>query len=194
METHGGANRNFPNQPIGIGFQTQITNAYSIASVMSLAWSVFTHSKHGALWPGVNGFFCWCVLMGCAAFGNSEELLFFAFAWTGMLIVRRVEARELRKTTVLHSNYGGAPFWLMKMLKCSEILAKNIEPLLCMGVSYAVMQIHEAMGMLLMLSAVCMAFVRVTDAYANYKEAMAITDGEVIAQHQQWRREGWSEY
>jgi hypothetical protein len=160
---------------------------------MENVWTVFTRNNHGPLWPGVPGFLCWCILMLCAAFGQTPELLMFAFLWTVALVTRRIQARALRKKGVVqYSTYTGTPYLIMKLCpRLTEIQAKNVEPLVCMLLSYMVIEVFEALGM---IGALSMAFVRVVDAHYNFREAVLMRDGEIEAQHARWRREGWDEY
>src|SRR5262249_50313744 len=149
--------------PIGLGVQRQIQNGYVIARVMELVWVVFIHNNQGVFFPGLHGFLCWVTLMMLSAFGRSQELLAFTMAWTVLVILRRIHARKLWKAGVRHfSSYTGSPYIMWTFLpKLSEIQARNLEPVICMGISYVVLGYHQAFGALLMVSALCMGGVRI---------------------------------
>jgi hypothetical protein len=134
--------------------------------------------------------------MMVASFANSQELLAFALAWALLVILRRIEARKLwNEGERLFSAYTGYPFILMSLCpKFTELQAKNIEPVLCMGISYMMMDFHQVLGTLLMVSAICMGYVRVFDYQSNFRDAVAMSDAQVNSEQTRWRREGWDEY
>jgi hypothetical protein len=196
MERQGGGNGMAPAQPIGLGIQQQLSNGYVISRIMELVWLVFIHNCNGVLWPGLHGFCCWVILLFCAAFGNSEHLLAFTMAWTFLVIIRRVQAKRLwRQGVRQYSTYTGSPYVMWTFLpKLTEIQARNIEPLVCMFVSYFMLDVHQALGTLLMVSAICMGVVRIMDAQHNFRETVTISDAQVEAEQTRWRRGGWDEY
>jgi hypothetical protein len=177
----------------------QVDTLYFAARCMECVWTILIRHSHGIHYPGLAGLICWVVMMFFASSSpDPEPVLIFVAVWIGFLLARRGKARELfKKGVAIDSVYAGTPGLMLKLfpkLK-TEIRAKTVEPFPCMLIAFAVMQFHEALGMLLMIGAWAMVVTRFCESYANYRQAVMLRDAELRGQAAKARATGqWDEF
>jgi hypothetical protein len=188
--------RDYREDKFGIPVRENLAALYFMNRSMDNVWTVFTRNQHGVIWPGIPGFVCWCILLLASAMSESQELLAFTGVWTIALVIPRIEARKLfNKGLYQYSSYTGFPWLTVRLCPSfSEIRAKNMEPLICLGIAFLALQVNEAIGSLLMVGALSLAGVRISDAYSNFREATALRDAEIAMRQAAMRYRGWDEF
>jgi len=170
-----------PSLKLPFGLSESVLNTHTLGLIGEQIWLPFTRTYQGIRWPGAAGLVCFMGMsLYACAIPSPEPILVFILTWLGMLCGRKGMAREnFKKGLLIESASNGVPLILMKLFRCGESMAKNIECLLTIAVSMALLEVYEPIGVLLMIGALCMCVTRMIEIATIHAHEVAMRDAMV---------------
>ena len=102
----------------------------------------------------------------------------YFLAWVVAVAIQRITAN---KNT--HSRYDGKPFIGMLVTKNQERARFIVEPLVCLGVGFYLLELSDVLGKLIMSSALSLMFIDRSGKHADDIKMQQVLDSRLEAQY-----------
>lgn len=176
-----------PSRPPGdqLTFRGSFNLLCIICDIHARMVTPFMRSQTGS---GARGFFTFIAgafMFYLAHALNEETLLTYWAAWLVAVVVQWVDSMAAQKKAVIHSQYAGRP--VLAMLICPFIKDEGtakfaIEPFLCLGVGYGLLEWSEVVGKLVMSAAFSLMFLANYDRHVRQRREQEVVDARLEAE------------
>jgi hypothetical protein len=110
---------------------------------------------------------------------NCTPLTCLMVATILLSVVAQIIAKvRQRRGALIHSRYSGRPY-LMKLVPCSEVTIKRLEPLLAFGVGWIIHVFNHPLGSFVVAAAICLAIRVCIDRIGSSERALNINDAMI---------------
>lgn len=113
---------------------------------------------------------------------HEEKLLWYWVAWLVAVFVQWMDSAAANKKQPIHSQYAGIPklaMLLCPFVKSEETAKFAIEPFLCLGVGYGLLQWSEIVGKLVMSAAFSLMFLANYDRTIRQRREQELIDARL---------------
>ncbi|HVX09876.1 MAG TPA: hypothetical protein VHC22_01625 [Pirellulales bacterium] len=173
-----------PQKPPGdqLTFRGTFNLLCIVCDIHSRMVTPFLRASTGSRARGLFTFIAGAIIFYLAHALNSEPLIKYWAAWLVAVVVQMADSSAANKKQVIHSQYAGCP--RLAMLICpfvkSEETAKfAIEPFLCLGVGYGLLQWSDVVGKLVMSTAFSLMFLGNYDRHVRQRREQELIDARL---------------
>jgi len=110
---------------------------------------------------------------------NCTPLSILMVTTIGLSVVGQIIAIIRRwRGVAVHSRYGGRPY-VAKLVPCSEVTIKRLEPLLAFGAGWAIHVFNHPLGSFVVAAAICVAIRVCIDRIGSGERALNMNDAMI---------------
>lgn len=152
-----------------------------LADSLGMVLIPFIRHSFGIHAPGNSGVMA-LVLMVLAIGGSRDAgIVWLILAWFCAMICQRIRAFYLfRKGWRLHSQYRGHPWFAMRFpFAKTDKLARDFEPVICVGLGFLLMPVSAGVGGLVIVAAFSLFVMRCTELAVRGRQVTAMRDLEI---------------